>query len=249
MHTRRSLCVLPRCTCPATVVGGDACACVAPLRRWNEKRLARQLILASASPRRRELLDLLGVSFDTVPADVDETVSGDVRWVEAVPRQLALRKAWAIAERYPEAVVLAADTVVVLRRRILGKPESADDARRMLRSLRGGWHDVITGVSVASAGTIHTEAVRTRVKLRSYSLREIEASIERGDVFDKAGGYGIQDARFNPVEACAGCYCNVVGLPLGTVLPLLRDAGVAVGDEAGISTPAQCATCPLFSAA
>jgi septum formation protein len=208
------------------------------------RHMTRRLILASASPRRKELLDRLGVPFEVIPADIDESVVENDAWVEAIPRQLAARKARAVAAKHPDAVVLAADTIVVLGRRVLNKPESSGEARRMLRILRNRWHDVITGVAVASHGSVQTTHTLTRVRMRAYSSLEIDASIARGEPFDKAGAYAIQDERFQPVDTFEGCYCNVVGLPLGDTLRMLRAAGICVEN---VEFPAHCAACPLFN--
>jgi MAF protein len=206
--------------------------------------MAQQVILASASPRRRDLLARLGIPFEVIPADVDESVIADTRWFESVARDLATRKARTVAESHPAAVVLAADTIVVSGRRLVGKPTSPEDARNMLRRLRNREHLVITGVAVAGNGSLDVEHVRTLVKMRSYSTFEIDASINRKDPFDKAGGYAIQDNLLAPVDSWDGCYCNVVGLPLATTIRMLRNAGVELGD---VDLLPQCTVCPLFN--
>jgi MAF protein len=180
-----------------------------------------RLVLASASPRRRELLTGLGFDFETVPSTVDESAIVRSR-PEALARALALAKARDVAQRHPDAVVLAADTVVVHGGVILGKPRDAAEARAMLNLLRGRAHRVVTGVCVIAAGARPRLAHDvTRVVMRSYSEAEVEASISRGDPLDKAGAYAIQDPIFSPVDSYEGCYCNVVGLPLWTTLGLL----------------------------
>jgi MAF protein len=146
----------------------------------------------------------------------------------------------------PVEPVLAADTVVVHGGAILGKPRDAAEAREMLRRLRGESHRVITAVAVIPRGgraalLRHPE---TGVTMRRYADAEIEESIARGDPFDKAGGYAIQDEVLRPVEAYEGCYCNVVGLPLWAAIALLRRAGLDITVEAARLLP-QCATCPL----
>jgi MAF protein len=203
------------------------------------------LILASASPRRRELLSLLGVSFDVRPVDVIED-GGDGSRAEIAARRLAREKAEAARLRDNEPPILAADTVVVHAGEILGKPRDSDEARKMLKRLRGRWHEVVTGVAVipeGRTGSLVRHAVTT-VLIRYLGDDEIEASIARGDPFDKAGAYAIQDSALSPVEAYEGCYCNVVGLPLWPTIEVLRKAGVSVAADAGDLLP-QCVACPL----
>jgi MAF protein len=204
-----------------------------------------RLILASASPRRRELLARLGIPFDVRPVAVIEEV--DSANPVIVASRLARMKAEAARLAEPEEPVLAADTVVVYGGAILGKPRDAAEAREMLRRLRGESHRVITAVAVIPRGgraalLRHSE---TEVTMRSYTDAEIEASIARGDPFDKAGAYAIQDPILRPVESYDGCYCNVVGLPLWTAVELLRRAGLDVSHVRTADLLPQCATCPL----
>ena len=200
------------------------------------------LILASASPRRRELLAHLYPGFEVLPADVDESLTDGAR-PEVQARRLAAAKALAIAVLRPDAPVLAADTIVVYRGEMLGKPEDAGEARAMLRKLRGRVHRVLTGVAVAAPGLGRPRIahVVSRVRMRAYTDAEIEDTIARGVPFDKAGGYGIQDPVLDPVQDCDGCFCNVMGLPLWTVARLLRDTGLEI-NAAGL--PQRCLTCP-----
>lgn len=202
-----------------------------------------RLVLASASPRRRELLALLGLEFEVQPVDVEEVFRGSLPGLEA--RRLAREKAEAARLLEPEAPILAADTIVVLDGLILGKPRDADEARAMLLGLRGRTHDVITAVALLPRGERAALARQplTRVTMRSYTDDEIAASIARGDPFDKAGAYAIQDEGFQPAESFDGCYCNVVGLPLWPVIEMLRKSGVA--SPAGDHLLPQCAACPL----
>lgn len=185
------------------------------------------LILASSSPRRRELLAALGVAFEVVPSEVDE--STDERDPARVAELLAVRKAQAVvglASTPPGAVVIGSDTVVVLDGHILGKPRDASEARATLRLLRGRGHEVFSGVAAATGGRILSEHARTAVHMRPYTDEEVEAFIASGSPFDKAGGYAIQDEAFAPVERFEGCRCNVVGLPLATLRGLLASLGV-----------------------
>ena len=183
------------------------------------------LILASASPRRRQLLAALGIPFTIDVADIDESRVGDESPAAHV-RRLAEEKARAVAAHYPDDVILAADTIVVHRGRILGKPKDAADARAMLRSLRGEPHRVITAVAVAWAGVIASDLDVSVVTMRAYSDAEIDAYIASGDPFDKAGAYAIQHPEFAPVARLEGCYASVMGLPLAVAGRLLTAAGL-----------------------
>ena len=200
------------------------------------------LILASASPRRQELLSHLGVHFEVVVSGFDEPSISAVR-PAALAKQLAAAKAGEGAAAHPGATVLAADTVVALAGRLLGKPDDPASARRMLHDLRGRVHRVTTGVALLAPGAKRPllAHVVTRVRMRRYTDAEVDASIEAGIPFDKAGGYGIQDAILYPVQACEGCYCNVMGLPLWTVVRMLHATGLHVDTSA---LPERCATCP-----
>ena len=200
------------------------------------------LILASASPRRRELLAHLYPGFEVLPAGVDESLTDGAR-PEAQARRLARDKALAVAGLRPEATVLAADTIVVYRGEMLGKPEDATEARAMLRRLRGRVHRVVTGVAVTTPGLARPRVthVVSRVRMRAYADADIEDTIARGVPFDKAGGYGIQDPVLDPVQACEGCFCSVMGLPLWTAARLLQDAGLELETA---QLPERCLTCP-----
>lgn len=198
------------------------------------------LVLASASPRRRELLAALGVPFEVDPASVDET--SDEQNPVRLAQALALSKARAVAARRPGDVVIGSDTVVALEGRLLGKPADAAEARAMLNALRGRAHEVVTGVAVVIAGG-HVEVVahqRTTVVMRAYTDPECEEFIARGEPFDKAGGYAIQDAAFRPVARIEGCECGVIGLPLWTLRRCLSEAGI----EAATPGLDRCAECP-----
>jgi MAF protein len=188
------------------------------------------LLLASASPRRRELVRLLGRRYKVTSADIDET-PGEAESPESLTARLATTKALTVARRSEAAggIVLAADTVVVLDGVILNKPADQHEALLMLTGLRGRDHRVLTGVAMAARGELAwASTVETTVWMREYTLAEIARYIASGLPLDKAGGYGIQDGAFRPVERIDGCYPNVVGLPLcevelalTTVEPLL----------------------------
>ncbi len=170
----------------------------------------------------------LGVEFDVVPSDVDETLEpGPLP--DAVAR-LALRKARAVAAARPAGLVLAADTLVVLDGTALGKPADAAEARAMLRALRGRTHEVMTGVAVldAASGRHATETAVSRVTMTAYSEAALEAYVAGGEPLDKAGAYALQGAGGALVAGWEGSRSNVVGLPLQTTAALLRRFGVTV---------------------
>ncbi len=187
----------------------------------------QEIILASASPRRAELLRRIGVEFRVVPSDVEERLEDSLD-ARSLALELASQKARAVAARYPEAIVLAADTVVCCDGEILGKPADRQDAVRMLRLLSGRTHEVSTGVVLRreSTGQERCEVVTTRVTFRRLSQEEILGYIATGEPFDKAGAYGIQGYGALLVEGIEGCYSNVVGLPLAKVGEMLREFGV-----------------------
>lgn len=182
------------------------------------------LILASTSPRRRQLITLFGLPFQTLTIDTDETPLPDESPAEMVER-LALAKAHAGQVLYPEALVVAADTAVAVDSQWLGKPADARDATRMLRLLRGRAHVVYSGLAIAEGERIRLRVVTTRVIMRAYSDDEIAAYIATGDPFDKAAAYGAQHPLFKPVAAVRGCFANVMGLPLCVLASQLEEFG------------------------
>jgi septum formation protein len=186
-----------------------------------------RLILASASPRRQELLREAGYAFEVHPADVDESDHPPGLAPAALAAYLADRKAEAVAARFADAVVLAADTVVARGDTALGKPADARHAREMLASLAGTNHSVITGVTVlCPARGLRLQAVATSaVSMRPLSNAEIDAYVATGQWQGKAGGYGIQD-RDPFVTRITGSLTNIVGLPMEETGGLLREAGV-----------------------
>jgi septum formation protein len=177
--------------------------------------LPKGLILASASPRRRQLFSLLGVPFISLTADVEENRGHGEKPEEMVCR-LSQTKAEALAEDYSERLIVAADTIVVLEGRVLGKPAGADEAVAMLRRLRGREHLVFSALTALSPSTGQqvTELAQTTVWMRPYSDEEISCYVASGDPLDKAGAYAIQHREFNPVAYIQGCYASVMGLPL-----------------------------------
>ncbi len=188
-----------------------------------------KLILASASPRRAELLRQSGIPFQVVIPDVSEDLAGSLQPHDLVVR-LALRKALAVAERFNQGFIIAADTIVFLRGTIMGKPVDQDDARRMLRLLSGGKHEVLTGIALVDAvtGRSETAVSITGVWLKDLTESEIDFYVATGEPLDKAGAYGIQGLAAVFVEKIEGCYFNVVGLPLNLLYNLMKRMQVPI---------------------
>ena len=171
-----------------------------------------EMILASKSPRRREILNNMGITdFAVIPAEGEEAASGATPG-ETVEK-IARGKALAVASDHPDAVVIAADTLVYLDGEPLGKPRDTEDAFNMLRRLSGREHEVYTGVCVTSKGKIITEHERTSVRFRPLSDKEITGYIATGEPMDKAGAYGVQGQGCLLVEGITGDFFNVMGLP------------------------------------
>ena len=206
------------------------------------------ILLASNSPRRKELLALGGWPYRVQPADVDETPLA-AELPGAYVLRLAESKARASAGEGTSQLVLAADTTVVDNGSLLGKPRHAAEAGEMLRRLRGRTHQVFTALAVlpASGERVLTDLCVTDVPMRAYSDAEIEAYIASGDPLDKAGAYAIQHAGFHPVEALAGCYANVVGLPLCHLANMLFRQGLPVrADLPQVCQSALGYRCPVY---
>jgi septum formation protein len=189
--------------------------------------MAYTIILASNSPRRKELLSQIVLAFSVAPEDVDESVlPGEAPEPYAV--RLALAKARAAAERAGGGIVIAADTIVTVGGAILGKPADNADASRMLKALSGREHQVVTALAVMDAlsqrSIVRTSV--TKVWFRELSEREIAAYVATGEPLDKAGAYGIQERGALLVERIEGCYSNVVGLPLSLLGGMLREFDV-----------------------
>lgn len=211
------------------------------------------LVLASSSPRRRELLALAGWTFNIAPAEIDETP-----YLDEMPRQYVQRmadsKAQIVGHRQsPEILVLAADTIVVDssdgREQILGKPANPAQATEMLRQLRGHEHTVYTALSLSSAPGNRplTDLCATPVPMRDYTDLEIEEYVASSDPLDKAGAYAIQHPGFKPVTNLQGCYANVVGLPLCHLVRTMDKLGI----QPQTDVPAACQaflsyTCPIY---
>ncbi len=184
-----------------------------------------RVVLASSSPRRRELLNLIGIDHEVRPANLDESM----RPREAPRRhaeRLARDKASAVAMRDPDLITIAADTIVVINRKVLGKPVDKEDAARMLAMLSGREHTVITAVAVSRGKKLRSAIEEVKVKFRRLREEEIEAYIATGEPMDKAGAYGIQGFGATIVERVEGDYFAVMGLPLVRLISLMRDVGV-----------------------
>ena len=186
----------------------------------------RRLVLASASPRRQELLREAGYEFSVFPANIDEDSYLTLMPIE-LARHLSFEKAKAVASRFPHDVILAADTVVAFGDRALSKPEEADDARKMLTLLSGTTHIVITGVTIMQkeSEVQQTRAAMSAVRMRALTPAEIDAYIASGQWEGKAGGYGIQDQ--DPfVTKMSGSHTNIVGLPMELVEKMLAELNI-----------------------
>jgi septum formation protein len=184
-----------------------------------------RLVLASQSPRRAQLLRMLGLTFETIPADIDETYyPGEEPGAHA--RRLAREKAEAIVARHRDAIVIGSDTVVVVDGDVLGKPTDAADAVRMLLRLQGRTHVVATGIAVICNGTARDDVERVVVRFRPFDAAFAAAYVGTGEPMDKAGAYGIQGYGAALVEAIEGDYFAVMGLPIARMILLLQQAGM-----------------------
>jgi len=183
------------------------------------------LILASASPRRRGLLAQAGYRFVVVPAETEEPVDhAPTPSQTAVERALA--KARDVAERFPNRVVLAADTIVVLDGDVIGKPADAEDTRRTIRRLRGTRHSALTGVVVLAGDAERTATEETVIEMRQVSDEEIDAYVATGEALGKAGAYAVQERGDRFIKTLSGSYTNVVGLPMELVGRMLAEVGI-----------------------
>jgi len=187
--------------------------------------ISPRVILASASPRRRELLDLVGIAHDVHPADIDETYR-DGEEAAAHAERLAREKGETIAARNPDAIVISADTIVLIDGLVLGKPRDEAEAARMLSMLGGQTHVVLTAVAVTYRGQMRAGVESVRVTFRALDPERIGAYIATAEPMDKAGAYGIQGFGATLVERIDGDYFAVMGLPLARMVDLLQEIGV-----------------------
>lgn len=184
------------------------------------------IILASQSPRRKQLLEAAEIPFRVVVADIDETPPVGMAAAD-VPEHLARQKAAVIARREPQATIIAADTIVLLEGDMLGKPADADEAVRILTRLQGRPHDVVTGVCLWAPGSVQSFSVVTTVYFRPLTPAQIAHYVSRYQPFDKAGAYAIQEwIGMVGIEKIDGDYYNVMGLPVGEVVRRLQSVGM-----------------------
>ena len=189
-------------------------------------RTEKPIILASGSPRRKELLELLGVPFEIKTSDVPEALySGNLEFVEYA-QSLAITKTVSVAEKYPDAVVIGADTIVVLGKHVFPKPQDNEEAKRFLRELSGQTHSVITSVAISVNARTSTFSVETEVTFTELDEPLIDAYVASGDPLDKAGAYGIQTGGALFIEKIKGDYHSVMGLPIAALTRHLRMLGV-----------------------
>jgi len=189
----------------------------------------KRIVLASASPRRKELLEQIGLRFEVDPTNYDEerTAASEPH---GMARGLSLGKARSAARKHRNAIIIAADTLVVLDGTVFGKPHTNAQAREMLRAFSGRTHSVITGFTIldAETGKVLSRSVETRVHMRKLTLEEIDSYVRTKEPLDKAGGYAIQGWGVVLVDRIEGDYSNVVGLPLSALAESLREFGVRV---------------------
>lgn len=187
--------------------------------------MIKEFIVASASPRRREILTNAGYQFEVIPSDADENING-VMTPEETVCELSRRKALAVLENNKDAVVFGCDTVVAIGNEILGKPENDEDAKRMLKMLSGRVHTVSTGVCVTDANKTEVFANTTEVEFFELSDETIESYIATGECSDKAGAYGIQGYGSVLVKRIRGDYFSVMGLPVSETARVLDKFGI-----------------------
>jgi septum formation protein len=194
-----------------------------------EIKVTGRLILASASPRRRELLTLMGLAFEVAPSGIEEaTREGDAPGEHVL--RLAKQKAQALSAHYPDAWIMGADTIVVLDEEILGKPGAASEAGEMLRRLSGREHQVYTGFALARKETdlLEGDVARSSVFFKNISEEEINRYVKTEEPYDKAGGYALQGRGACFISKIYGSYTNVIGLPLCEVVSLMRRVGAII---------------------
>ena len=209
--------------------------------------VSKRLLLASGSPRRRELIDVFEERVGFVSSSSDEPSPLNGETPDEYVLRVALAKAQNVAKKSYPAVLISADTVVVFKGEILGKPLDYEEASTTLGRLRGTDHQVVTGVTVldSETGALVKSSTSTCVIMRKYSTDEIAQYVATGKPLDKAGSYGVQDHEFHPAQAVKGCYLNVVGFPLCTVTTLLGKMGVSVNIRPEWRPPEQCLDCPF----
>jgi len=205
-----------------------------------------KLILASESPRRREILQSAGLVFSIVPAQVEELMTGPD--LAMLPEENAGHKAAWVFDRHPDCAVIGADTVIMFENEIIGKPRDSDDAFAILSRLSGHRHQVLTGVAVIGPGIKKSFTVTSDIVFKPYDQTVIRQYLRQVHVLDKAGAYAIQHRGFQPVEHLNGCYASVMGLPLCHISRGLRQLDIV--NRTGVAAECQSAleyACPVFS--
>jgi septum formation protein len=189
----------------------------------------RKIVLASSSPRRKELLEKIGLTFSIDPSDYDEKPPFDIS-PEGIAKVISLKKALKVAPKYPDAIIIAADTFGFFRGKIIGKPANPDEARSILMTLSGKSHRVITGYTILDTSNkqVTTHSAETRVYFKKLTQEEIDNYIKSGEPLDKAGAYGIQGLGSIIVKKIEGDYYNVMGLPLSALAESLKKFGINV---------------------
>jgi len=208
----------------------------------------RRLILASSSPRRKELMAALNTPVDTISPVLDEPSPNSGECPLAFAVRLSLAKAREVAARVPDAIIVGADTSVVFNQHIMGKPSSLAEATYMIKLLRARTHSVVTGVTTidSQSGKYLSTSDSTDVTMRSYTDVEISSYIATSNPLDKAGGYAIQDRIFDPAEELHGCYLNVIGLPICKVISMLNQLGYLTTLKPEWRDHERCLECPLI---
>jgi septum formation protein len=193
------------------------------------KKPARMIVLASSSPRRKELLRLIGLTFRVDRSEYEETMNLSMP-PHRLARHLSLEKARSVAAKYSDAIIIAADTFILFRGKLLGKPHTMQEAKRMLGMLNGETHSVITGFTVMDTltGKRISKAIETKVHFRRLAADEIASYVRTGEPLDKAGAYAIQGLGAVIVKKIEGDYFNVIGLPLSSLAETLKKFGVRV---------------------
>ncbi len=189
----------------------------------------KTIILASASPRRKELLEKIGLKFEVEPSDYAEDMYSELEPHE-LAQKVSLKKAKVVANKHKNAIVIAADTFIVLEGKIVGKPQTEVEAKKMLRAISGKSHSVITGFTIIDTDKNKSlsRAVETKVYIRRLTMAEIDAYVESKEPLDKAGAYAIQGLGSVIVEKIEGDYFNVMGLPLSALTESLKEFGIEV---------------------
>lgn len=206
----------------------------------------KHLILASSSPRRLDILSRISKSVQIIPPIKPEPPTQLGESPQEFVKRLSLLKVSEAAASVSRSIIIGADTAVVFKNHVLGKPEDCDDAKIMLRLLRGKYHRVLTGITVLDSysGNLISSCTSTTVLMRDYSDNELSAYVDSGSPLDKAGGYGIQDIEFSPVSSVDGCYLNVVGLPLCTLLDMITELSIEFSLTPELWRERECVTCP-----